>query len=198
MAQQASTSALILAGGAGRRVDGQDKGLLLWQGKPLVEHVVDRLEAQVDNLYISCNRNFEQYSQWSDLLIADKRENYQGPLAGIEAASPQIKSDYLIVVACDTPLLPTDLVHRLIQPLISDSGPSHQIAYAFDGNRDQYLCAAIHRSCFETLPQFLASGQRAVRHWYKTHNSIAVDLSDEARAFENYNYLNSKSVTHAD
>ena len=193
MTPQASTSALILAGGAGRRVDGQDKGLLLWRGKPLVEHVVARLKPQVDNLYISCNRNFEQYRRWADVLIADKRDNYQGPLAGIEAASSRITSDYLIVVACDTPLLPINLVDRLIQPLISDSPPSSQIAYAFDGNRDQYLCAAIHSSCLATLPLFLGSGQRAVRHWYKTHNAIAVDLSDEASAFENYNYLHSKN-----
>ncbi|MEH6570628.1 MAG: molybdenum cofactor guanylyltransferase MobA, partial [Halioglobus sp.] len=196
MTQQASTSALILAGGAGRRVGGQDKGLLPWHGKPLIEHVVARLKPQVDNLYISCNRNFEQYRHWADVLIPDTRENYQGPLAGIEAASPQIESEYLIVVACDTPVLPIDLVHRLIQPLISDTVSSSKIAYAFDGNRNQYLCAALHSSCLETLPQFLGSGQRAVRHWYKTHNAIAVDLSDEASAFENYNYLHSKNGIH--
>lgn len=189
MTQQASTSALILAGGAGRRVDGQDKGLLIWRGKPLVEHVVGRLKPQVDTLYISCNRNFDQYRRWSALLIADKREDYQGPLAGIEAVSTEVTSDYLIVIACDTPLLPVDLVNRLLQPLTSDANTSHQIAYAFDGSRDQYLCAAIHRSCLETLPLFLSTGQRAVRHWYTTHNAIAVDLSDEAGAFENYNYL---------
>ena len=196
MTQQASTSALILAGGAGRRVGGQDKGLLPWHGKPLIEHVVARLKPQVDNLYISCNRNFEQYRRLADVLIPDKRENYQGPLAGIEAASFRIKSDYLIVVACDTPVLPVDLVHRLIQPLISNTIPSSRIAYAFDGIRAQYLCAAIHSSCLDTLPQFLASGQRAVRHWYKTHNAIAVDMSDEASAFVNHNYLHSKNDIH--
>ena len=130
MTPQASTSALILAGGAGRRVDGQDKGLLLWRGKPLVEHVVARLKPQVDNLYISCNRNFEQYRRWADVLIADKRDNYQGPLAGIEAASSRITSDYLIVVACDTPLLQSsqsslllrlsDLAQRLSRALRSE------------------------------------------------------------------------------
>jgi molybdenum cofactor guanylyltransferase len=190
MTQQVSTSALILAGGAGRRVGGQDKGLLLWQDKPMVEHVVARLRPQVDTLYISCNRNFEQYRRWTELLIADKRQDFQGPLAGIEAVSAHITSDYLIVVACDIPLLPVDLVHRLLEQLVSDADPSRQIAYAFDGNRHQYLCAAIHRSCLKTLPLFLSTGQRAVHHWYKTHNAIAVDLSDEAGAFKNNNYLN--------
>ena len=35
----AEVTAAILAGGEGRRVDGQDKGLLPLAGKPLIAHV---------------------------------------------------------------------------------------------------------------------------------------------------------------
>ena len=33
-------SIVILAGGRGSRVAGIDKGLMLWQGKPLIEHIL--------------------------------------------------------------------------------------------------------------------------------------------------------------
>ena len=109
---------LILAGGAGSRMQGRDKGLINWMGRPLVAHVAERLSPQVNELYISCNRNAGEYAKFAESLIADKRENFQGPLAGIEASAAIIESGYLIVVACDTPKLPADLVDRLVTPLL--------------------------------------------------------------------------------
>jgi molybdopterin-guanine dinucleotide biosynthesis protein A len=182
-------SGLILAGGAGLRVQGRDKGLLPWRGKPLVEHVAGRLRPQVDHLFISCNRNSENYAQFGDSLVRDGRSDYQGPLAGIEAVIPLLESDYLIVVACDTPLLPADMAARLIEPMASGHDQAPVISYANDGERDQYLFAALHASCLESLPQYLESGQRTVRHWFRMHKSIAVDFSDHPEAFVNYNSL---------
>jgi molybdopterin-guanine dinucleotide biosynthesis protein A len=182
------TTGLILAGGAGRRVQGQDKGLMLWRGKPLVEHVAVKLGPQVGRLVISCNRNAEIYARFAQSLIGDYRTDFQGPLAGIEAAATTLQSEYLIVVACDTPRMPADLVSRLLAPLV-DSGPNPPvISYANDGIRDHYLCAAIHQRCLASLPDFLESGQRAVRHWYRLHRSVAVDFSAQASAFINHNY----------
>ena len=74
---------LILAGGAGRRVEGRDKGLIDWQGKPLVQHVALRLRPQVGQLIISCNRNIETYRELADKTVTDSRRDFQGPLAGL-------------------------------------------------------------------------------------------------------------------
>jgi molybdenum cofactor guanylyltransferase len=52
---------LILAGGQGSRMGGVDKGLQLLRGRPLVEHAIERLQAQVGSLAISANRNLEVY-----------------------------------------------------------------------------------------------------------------------------------------
>jgi len=38
----------ILAGGKGERMGGVDKGLMPWQGKPLIETVITRFSPQVD------------------------------------------------------------------------------------------------------------------------------------------------------
>jgi molybdopterin-guanine dinucleotide biosynthesis protein A len=183
-------SGLILAGGAGLRVQGRDKGLLPWRGKPLIEHVAGRLKPQVGHLFINCNRNGDHYAKYGDSLIRDSRSDYQGPLAGIEAVIPLLaRSDYLVVVACDTPLLPVDLVARLIEPLENEHDQAPVISYANDGERDQYLFAALHVSCLESLPPYLESGQRTVRHWFQTQHAVAVDFSDQTGAFVNYNRL---------
>ena len=39
---------LILAGGRGQRMDNVDKGLMLWQGKPMIEHVLKQIDADKD------------------------------------------------------------------------------------------------------------------------------------------------------
>ena len=41
-------SAVILAGGKARRMNGADKGLQLLQNKPLISHVIERLTTSSD------------------------------------------------------------------------------------------------------------------------------------------------------
>lgn len=179
---------LILAGGAGRRVEGRDKGLVHWQGKPLVEHIIERLKPQVDKIIISCNRNSDVYQQYAPVVAGDSRSNYQGPLAGIEAASASITSDRVLVVPCDMPLLPFDLAQKLAE-VIEASGGTAGICYAHDGARAQYLCALIDRARLSSVTQFLDGGQRAVREWYAEGNALSADFSDQQIAFQNFNEL---------
>lgn len=175
---------LILAGGAGRRTSGRDKGLLPRHGIPLAAQVAERLRPQVGALLISCNRNRERYRAIAPTVVSDLRAGYQGPLAGLEAASAQVITDYLAVVPCDTPELPRDLVSRLAAELERDET---QIAYAHDGERAHYLCAVLRSYCLASLPDWLDGGGRAVRHWYQCHQCSVVDFADQAHAFANCN-----------
>ena len=52
-------SCIILAGGEGKRAGGSDKGLLLYKEKPLIEHVINTIKFQVDDIVISANRNID-------------------------------------------------------------------------------------------------------------------------------------------
>jgi molybdopterin-guanine dinucleotide biosynthesis protein A len=180
---------LILAGGAGRRVGNRDKGLIRWHGKPLIAHVSDCLRPQVGEILISCNRNFSRYEEFAAKTVADHRGDYQGPLAGLEAATSYIQTDLLVVVSCDTPHLPTDFVARLIAPLSPVVDGSPEISYAHDGMRAQYLCAAMRRDCLPSLSSFLEEGHRSVKDWYASRNNTAVDFSDHRASFRNYNKL---------
>ena len=61
-------SILLLAGGRGQRMGGQDKGLLHWQGEPLIAHLQRLTRPLTDDLIISCNRNHEHYAAYADQL----------------------------------------------------------------------------------------------------------------------------------
>jgi len=54
---KANITAVILAGGKGSRLGGQDKGLVLYQKKPLIEHILEKIEAQVATVLINANRH---------------------------------------------------------------------------------------------------------------------------------------------
>ena len=189
MSARADTTGLILAGGAGLRVGGRDKGLLDWRGQTLAAHVAARLRPQVGRLLISCNRNRDYYATLADGTVADSRRDFRGPLAGIEAATPGLGGRFLVIAPCDTPLLPLDLAARLLAALGSPEDPAAEISYAHDGEREQYLCAAMHLEVLRTLPHFLNEGQRAVRCWYAQHRCVPVDFSTQAHCFTNLNRM---------
>lgn len=182
----AAVTGLILAGGAGRRVGGQDKGLLLWHGKTLIEHVYGILSPQVDQIIISCNRSEDKYRQIADTTLRDHRVGYKGPLAGLEAAAAAIDTEFTVLVPCDSPCLSHDLVKRLIAPLRAPQSRI-EISYAHDGKRGQYLFAAMRTECLSSTTEFLNQGGRAVRQWYSSRESASVDFSDDAAAFANFN-----------
>ena len=62
---------VILAGGRGQRMQGQDKGLIKWQGKPLIEHILGYLNDEKQCLLINANRNIEHYERYGFPVIND-------------------------------------------------------------------------------------------------------------------------------
>ena len=70
---------LVLAGGQGRRMGGVDKGLQLLQGRPLMQHVIERLRPQVDRVLINANQNLERYAEFGCPVVPDRVGGFAGP-----------------------------------------------------------------------------------------------------------------------
>lgn len=181
-----AVTALILAGGLGSRFEGKDKGLIEWQGKAFIQHLLDRLNPQVQQIIINCNRHVEQYQTLVDHCVAD-HQNYQdkGPLAGIAAAKDLITTPYVFVCPCDTPLIPTDIVEDLFHTL--DNVLDADIAIAHDGQRAQNLCFLARTNALTDVTTALDNDIFAVKHWLERKQVIAVDFSHDPAAFSNIN-----------
>ncbi|WP_095107524.1 molybdenum cofactor guanylyltransferase MobA [Pseudomonas sp. Irchel 3E20] len=106
-------SILLLAGGRGQRMGGQDKGLLPWRGEPLIAHLHRLTRGLTDDLIVSCNRNLELYAPYADRLVHDDCADFPGPLAGIRAGLAAARHDYLLVLPCDVPQLDAALLHAM-------------------------------------------------------------------------------------
>jgi len=181
--------ALILAGGKGSRMAGRDKGWVMWEGLPLVEHVLERLARQQNlpqRIIISANRNLDAYRQTGHPVVTDERAGFPGPLAGVEAGLMRCKRNWVLVVPCDTPLLPEDLLARLFE--VATEQPGRLAAYATTSDGPQPLCCLLHPSVSGSLSKLLDTGHGSVQSWLDQLGAIAVPF-DDATAFRNFNSM---------
>ncbi|MDC7700237.1 molybdenum cofactor guanylyltransferase MobA [Vogesella indigofera] len=178
---------LLLAGGEGRRMGGQDKGLLPWCGQPLYRHVLARLAPQAGWLAISANRHLADYTASGHAVFADEAAwQGMGPLAGVATLADKLPDgiDYVQLVPCDAPLLPADLVARQLAILQAERRADACCPYTING--PQPVCALLRRSALARLPDYLASGGRSLRGFLALLDCRIVNF-DDTRAFSNLN-----------
>jgi molybdopterin-guanine dinucleotide biosynthesis protein A len=179
----ATVTGLILAGGAGRRMGGADKGLLDWQGRPLVAHAIGRLAPQVGKLVISANRNRDTYADYGYPVIDDDIPGFQGPLAGLAAGLAACATEWLACVPCDCPLLPLDLVARLRDAAEAEQA-TMAVAATAEGMQPTFqLCRG---ELLPALQAYLAGGGRRVGAWCRQQGAAEAFFTDAA-AFRNMN-----------
>jgi len=178
-----SCSCIILAGGEGKRVDGVDKGLLEYKNKPLIEHVIDTVSPQVDDIVISANRNTERYKHYTSKVISDQSEQYLGPLAGIAAALPHCTHEWILIVPCDTPFLPGDIIDKLLFNR-ADSN-----LYIAESKNKLQPVMLLHKTVHDSIDRSLHEGQLRLMFWVRSHQPEIITFKDET-AFKNFNNTN--------
>ena len=182
--QTSNITAVILAGGQGRRMGGKDKGLLDFGGRLLIEILIEILQKQVPNIAINANRNQSRYESYGYPVIADQLEDFQGPLAGFASAMSALETDYILTLPCDSPQLADDYVERFIQ---AQDASGASICVAHDGERLQPVYALLDTGLLNSLVLFLRDGERKIDRWYAQYDFAEVDFSDRRTMFQNIN-----------
>ena len=118
MTEQLATLGVILAGGLARRMGGGDKTMRAIAGRPILDHVIERLAPQCASLILNANGDPARFGAWALPVVPDDVPDFAGPLAGVLAAldwtalhHPAI--EWVVSVAGDCPFLPRDLVARM-------------------------------------------------------------------------------------
>lgn len=179
---------LILAGGRGQRMNGIDKGLMRWQNKPMIEHVIAQLNMPADKIIISANRNTETYQQYAAQVISDEnrlQENdFQGPLMGILSAMQICTTPYLLCLPCDSPQPPDNLLINLQQCMLAEQKTD---AICHDGERLQPLFSLLACQHKPLLNNFLQQGRRKVHDFIDLIEPAICDFSTQKNRFHNFN-----------
>lgn len=174
-----NSSGLILAGGQGKRLNGEDKGLILLANRPLIEYSIEALAPQVSQLMISANRNRLAYEGYGLPVVADADQAFRGPLAGILSGLMACQTEWLQCIPCDNPVIPAELFSKLASAITPDV--SVAIPRWHDGLQPVYCL--LHRSLQSSLASYLKAGQHKVQGWLLQQPHVIVEFDDSASFF---------------
>jgi len=184
----APVTGVLLAGGQSRRMGGGDKGLLRLDGKSMLAHVIERLSPQVSAIVLNANGNPERFAELGLPVVADPVAGFVGPLAGVLAGmrwsfahAPEHR--FIVTAAGDAPLLPRDLVARLL----AAAGAGRQIALARSNGMLHPVIGLWPVALADDLEEALGQGVRKVLDWTDRHGTVGVDFANErlgARAID--------------
>jgi molybdenum cofactor guanylyltransferase len=191
-------TAIVLAGGRGTRMGGVDKGLQLFNGRPLALQAKQRLASQVGRVIINANRNLDAYRTLGSDVYPDDDAEFAGPLSGFAVGLAHCETPYLLTVPCDSPRFPIDLAHRLAINMQKDlEQDDYDIAMAAQGGWTQPVFCLIKRTLLPDLLEFMASGKRKIDAWTAQHKTVIVNFDephDDPLAFANVNTLSELSA----
>jgi len=171
-------AAIVLAGGRGTRLGGGDKPLRSLRDRPMLQHILERLSAQVGAIAISANGDPSRFAEYGLPVLADIGPHGQaGPLAGILSGmtwAKQAGSHKVLTVAGDTPFFPLDLAARLVEAAADH--PGHVAVASSDGHRHPVF-ALWPVSLEANLSDFLATrATRSVAAFLDRHQTVSVDF----------------------
>lgn len=169
--------AVILAGGAGRRLGSVDKALVMLGSQPLIAHVAARLERQVAALAISANGDPDRFGRLGLPVLPDATPDRPGPLAGLLAGLDWVRAVHpaarrLLTVPVDCPFLPPDLAARLAAAgsedavvMAASGGRRHPVIALWPVKLAAALQAGLADGSLRKVEAFGAAGSHAVVEW---------------------------------
>ena len=170
---------VILAGGLSRRMGGGDKGLLQIAGKSMLAHVACRLRPQVNRVIINANGDARRFATLDLPVVPDTVGGFVGPLAGVLAGmrwslANANEARWIVTAAADAPLLPGDLVARLIEAVAERPDT---IALAQSHGELHPVIGLWPVALAGDLEEQLGRGVRKVLDWTGRHGTVAVPFA---------------------
>jgi molybdenum cofactor guanylyltransferase len=154
----------IIAGGQSRRMGGREKAFLELDSKPVILHVIEQFEPQVDQLVINANGEPARFSEFGLEVVPDILTSLTTPLAGLHAAlrfAKSVEADVLVTVPSDTPFLPFDLAAKLLE-----NPTANGAAIASSGGQDHYIIGTWNKELLDDLERAIAKdGLFRVKDW---------------------------------
>jgi molybdopterin-guanine dinucleotide biosynthesis protein A len=167
---------VILAGGQATRMGGGDKGLLPLGDNLIIEHVVERLTPQVEEIALNANGDPERFEFLGLPVLPDSVGGFVGPLGGVLAGldwAAERGATHIVTAAADTPYFPGDLVPAL---LAAAEAQGYPIALARTENGRHPTFGLWPVDLRDDLRAALLGGMRKVVLWTDSHGTAYADF----------------------
>jgi len=140
----------ILAGGKSERM-GREKSLLPLAGKPIVQHMIERVAPLFDHLTIITNHP-SNYAFLERSIVGDAIPE-KGPLGGIYSGLLNLKGSHGFFLSCDLPFLSPEVVRYL-----RDQVESFDVVVPLTERGVEPLCAIYSKNCLLPIHEQLKQG----------------------------------------
>lgn len=183
------SAATLLAGGQARRMGGGDKNLMMLAGKPVLRHVLDRVDFANRPLMINANGDPARYAAFGLPVCADVIDGYAGPLAGILTglewvAANQSDCSHMVSLATDAPFLPVNLI-AVLESAIGDGA---EIAQAMSLHRRHPVFAIWPVAIAGALRDaVIDEGVRKIDDFTARYHCVTVEFAGTPDPFMNLN-----------
>ncbi len=160
-------SAVILAGGKSSRM-GQDKALIPWDGIPLLQRVCQVACQCCQQVYIITpwpERYQEILSAFNYQFLVESNSG-QGPLVALTQALAEVPSEWVLLLACDLPLLQVEIIQDWADRLNNIPG-SILATVPQQDTFWQPTCGFYRRRALPELQKFIQQGGRSFQTWLK-------------------------------
>ncbi|MEX0268890.1 molybdenum cofactor guanylyltransferase [Leptolyngbyaceae cyanobacterium UHCC 1019] len=175
-------SVIILAGGQSSRM-GRDKALIRVEGIPLLQRTCAIALQRAPEVFVvtSALRDYSKVVPDRCILIKEpllaNESKPQGPLVGFIQGLKQVKTEWVLLLACDLPRLNQEILQRwmLQLPPINDV-----IALLPQGEKGwEPLCGFYRTDCLPSLNQFRQQGGRSFQGWLAQASVQTIQFSDD-------------------
>lgn len=178
---------IILAGGKSKRF-GSDKALSNFQGKPLIQTIIQVAEKITDDIIIITNTlekmDFISYPKFTDLIPGT------GSLGGLYSGLHYSEKYRNIVLACDMPFISTECIRFLI-----DNSDGNDITVPFHQNKFEPLCAIYSKRCLPFIKNQIDSGDYQIFQFYDKVRTKQLNFSSELSFYHENLFSNINTKT---
>lgn len=192
MPSQQDITAIILAGGKSSRMK-QEKGFMPFEGKMLVEHVIDSVK-KISLLIIIITQN-EEYGQLGYPCYADVLKD-KGALGGIYSGLIHTATKKNLVVGCDMPFLSEKLLTTLIKNigeeevlLTENRGKAEPLCSVYDKNCLVHIRNQLEQDHLKITDAMAGLKTRVIsfdkEEWFKGIEFANINSQEDLKKFEN-------------
>jgi molybdenum cofactor guanylyltransferase len=185
---QTMLSVVIQAGGQSRRM-GEDKGLMTFLSKPLVQRVIERVVPYAQEVIVTTN-NPDAYKFLNIPLFQDLLPG-QGAIGGLFTALSVARYSCVAVVACDMPFVNPNILQFAHQQIMQQGWDA---VVPFTNVGYEPLHAVYRReTCVPVVRNALEAGEKRLISWFSQVRVLALTQEDlklldpEGLAFININ-----------
>lgn len=161
---------IILAGGRSSRM-GTDKGLVQFNGKPLIRYSLDIFLDLCSEILISTNS--KGYDHPGVRVVSDIIPD-SGPMAGIYSCLLQSTNEINLVLPCDMPFVTADIFRHLLEKI-----GNSMICVPWHGSgRYEPLCGIYRRSVLPLMKEFMEAKNLKLPDLFKCASFTPLLISD--------------------